>query len=133
MVYGVKRKSQKPLMNDKYDRLRYIGYCWSKLPPDDDNVEFDDFVNYAKFQLCIASHKLVKDPIWDEYSSEEILIEYYALLYHNNKEQADVFLKNIKGVSNDYDWILEQEENSEDLLGDDSKDSVVFNPKELGE
>lgn len=120
-------------MSDKFDRLRYIGYCWSKLPPDEDDVDFDDFVNYAKFQLCVASHRLVKDPIWDEYKPEEILVEYYALLFHNNKEQADKFLQSLNGVSSsDYYWIMEQAEEEEAHMGDGEEDSLSFNPENLG-
>lgn len=122
-------------MSDKFDRLRYIGYCWAKLPPgDDDSFELDDFVAYCKFQLCRATNRLIKDPIWDEYTVEEILVEYYALLYHNNEEQAQEFLKKLSGVSqNDYDWILAQdEENTQEVL-DKEGDSIKFDPTALGD
>ena len=121
-------------MSDKYDRLRYIGYCWAKLPPDDEDVVFEDFLNYAKFQLCRASQRLMKDPIWEEYTAEEILVEYYGLLFHQNEKRAKDFIMSINGVSSsDYDWIIEQsEKEDEDQLGKE-EDNVSFTPEEIGE
>ena len=121
-------------MSDNFNRIKHIGYCWAKLPPNEDNVEFEDFVKYAQFQLCMATHRLMKDDIWGDYTPEEILIEYYALLFYNNAEQAEQFLRNINGVvESDYDWILEQDakETKESQLGEE--DSLSFNPQELGE
>lgn len=119
---------------DKFDRLRYMGYCWSKLPPEEEGMNFEDLVHYAKFQLCATNHRLMKDPIWDEYTSEEILIEYYALLFHNSEEQAKKFLQRMNGVNeSDYDWILEQSEELETTMGAGEEDSVSFKPDEIGE
>ena len=74
----------------------------------------------------------MKDPIWDEYTSEEILVEYYALLFHNSKDQAEKFLQKINGVnSSDYDWIIEQSGEQEAVMGEE--DVVSFNPEKIGE
>ena len=119
--------------NDSWDRLRFIGYCWAKLPPEGAGADFDDFVQYAKFQLCSKANRLMKDPIWDEYRPEEILIEYYALLYHNNEKQAEDFLKDINGINDsDYDWILDQAEQEEIIKSEEEPDSLSFEPDELG-
>ena len=121
-------------MSDKFDRLRYIGYCWAKFPPDEEDIEFEDLVHHAKFQLCASSHRLAKDPIWDEYTPEEILVEYYAFLFHNSEEQARKFLQRLNGVSeSDYDWILEKTEEAETHMGEGEEDNISFDPKKLGD
>lgn len=121
------------MSNDKFDRLRYIGYCWAKLPPDEEEIEFNDFVNYARFQLARNTNTLIKDPIWGEYTPEEILIEYYALLFHTNDEQADKFLHRLRGYDEDiYDWLDEQVKKNNEIR-EDQEGPVSFNPDSLGE
>jgi len=118
---------------EKFDRLRYIGYCLAKMPPDEATVEFDDFIQFAKFKLCMASKRLLKDPIWEEYTPEELLVEYYALLFHTDEEQAKKFLQKMNGVSeSDYDWIIAESEKQEATMGDEP-DVVSFTPDKLGE
>lgn len=60
---------------DLFLNLKHIGYCWSQ-----NSLEstYKDYVRYAQFQLCVLNKKLMKDPIWDDYTEEEILAEYYA-------------------------------------------------------
>lgn len=120
-------------MKDNLDNIKYIGYCWAKLPLDADETTFDDFVQYAKFQLCSKVNKLMKDPIWEEYTPEEILIEYYALLFNINDELAKKFVAKINGViADDYNWILEQSKQEEAQMGNE-EDTVSFSPDSLGE
>ena len=120
--------------DDGFDRLRFIGYCLAKLPPEEAEVDYDDFVRYAKFQLCRANRLSMKDPIWDTYKSEEILIEYYALVFHNNDKEADKFLSKLKGYDEDiYDWFDEQISKNQEELENQDDDQISFNPESIGD
>jgi len=131
-AFGENPKLSLKKMSSEYLKLKHIGYCWAKLPPDNQDVTFEDYVNYAKFQLCSHNHILMKDPVWEDYREEEILVEYYALLFQKNPKQAEDFLKEVNGITaSDYDWILEQAEDEEKQLGDGEE--VSFKPEELGD
>ena len=124
-------------MADRYDRLRHIGYCIAKLPPKDEDIEFEDFIQFAKFELCMNTQTLMKDPIWEEYTAEEILVEYYASLFHKNKDLADAFIRRMSGIEDDEyqsfaDWADEQDAEDAKIL-EGEEDSISFNPQELGD
>ena len=131
-----KKKSHK----DPYFRLKYMGYCMSQLPPDGALTEFDDWVRYAKFVLCREAHVLMKDPIWDDYTDEEILIEYYALILERDQNERAKFESMLAGQSPDIvDWFDDMiEKNKEDLdkikkRMEEAEDEVSFSPDSLGE
>ena len=50
-------------------------------------MSMDDMVAFAKFFLCKRMSRLWKDAIWDSYTDEEILIEYYAHIFAENDEE----------------------------------------------
>ena len=121
---------------DSLSRFKYIGYCLSQLPPDDASLEWPDFIEYVRFQLCRINGKLLKDPIWDDYKDEELLVEYYAHLFFKNKDERETFLGTLRssvGVSDDWlDWADSQiEKNKKEMAKEE--DHISFSPDTLGE
>jgi hypothetical protein len=122
----------------KLDRLKYLGYCLSQLPPEDAGPpDFSHFVDYAKFQLCRANHKLMLDPIWEEYTNEEIVVEYYAHLMASSKDQRNAFLQSLAGYDESiYSWLDDQiqknQKEVDDLLSK-TEEKISFSPKSFGE
>jgi hypothetical protein len=84
----VEEPKKKP-EHDRFLKIKHIAYCWSKGPLGE--TQFKDFVKYCKFQLCFINKILVKDPIWDEYTEEEILVEYYAHVFMKDKDAVKEF------------------------------------------
>ena len=112
----------------------------SQLPPDGAKVEFDDFVRYARFVLCREAHILMKDPIWNDYTDEEILIEYYALIYERDKEERARVEMAFAGKSTDIvDWFDDMIEKNQEKVKEfkkeleEAEDEISFSPESLGE
>lgn len=122
---------------DIFRNLKYIGYCWSQLPPEEAGTNLDDFVRFCKFQLCKYTHTLLKDPIWDSYEDEEIIAEYYAHIFNVSEEERNKLLASLQGLNNDiYDWLDEQIAKNQEKLKDKSEeldDGFSFTPDSLGE
>lgn len=124
---------------DRFFRLKYMGYCMSQLPPEGIESTLEDFLEYARFQLCKVSNRLMKDPIWDTYSDEEILVEYYATLYANNKEERTRIEAVFAGQNQDVvDWFDEMiEKNQAEIKAYKEKleetEEISFSPTTLGE
>jgi hypothetical protein len=130
-----------PSRPDQFYRLKYMGYCLSQLPPDGIPTTISDYVEYAKFHLCVDKHVLMEDPIWDKYSDEMILVEFFANLFSKSKEKLQEFQATLKGtttVDEFNDWAdrmiaknkIELEEKAKAL---ELEDSVHFSPDSLGE
>lgn len=127
------RKNPSKKLN-KLDVLKYRGYCRSITAPGED-LNFFDLVDFAKDYLCRKTRTLWKDPIWKEYTSEEVLIEYFSYLFLENEEFKREFEIKIEAYSSDqediYDWLDEQvEKNKEDLdsMQSEMADKVSFTP-----
>ena len=120
--------------------LKHIGYCWSQTPPSEDgSVSYEDFVAHAKFSLCRLTHTLMKDPIWESYTIEEILVEFYAHIFSLNKDERIQFEATLQGSNPDiYDWLdkmveKNQEETNQKIKEMGLEDSLSFTPKSLGD
>lgn len=72
-------------------------------------VELADLVRFAKFYLCFKTNTLGKDPIWDEYTDEDILVEYYGRLYFEDEDLRRSFEATLgiddDAVAADYAWL----------------------------
>lgn len=100
---------------DLFLRAKHVGYCWSNLPPEDD-TKLSDFLEYARFVLCIKTKRLMKDPIWQEYSDIEILAEYFAWTYAESDKAREKFEKGLGLEEEMYDWFDRMiEENEKEL------------------
>lgn len=103
-------QSKNQLKKKEFDRLKSLkfkGYCWAHTPPGED-TSLDDLISFAKFYLCRKSQTLWKDSIWDDYTDEEILIEYFAHLFtedKKSKEEFELTLNNDGMIDEEtYDW-----------------------------
>lgn len=124
-------------MKDPLLRIKYMGYCLSQLPPQGAVRTFDDFVRNAKFQLCVLSKRLMNDPIWESYSDEQILVEYYGHVFAKDKEERERFEAILQGGDPDLvDWMVQSAEAENDKIkkmGEEQEESIKFNPSSLGD
>ena len=127
----------KPKERDPLLQLKYKGYCLAKTPPGD-GTTLEDLVNYAKFALCKMSRRLWKDPIWDQYTDEEILIEYFANLFAKDEKVCKDFEVSIDSgteIYGDdiYDWldkkVAENQKEQEKKLSE-LPDRISFSPEQ---
>lgn len=121
---------------DIFERLKFIGYCWSNLPPEEADIELEDFVRYCRFQLCKASNRLMKDPIWEEYIDEEIIAEYYAHLFSKSEAEREKFEAVLQGYDEDiHDWLDKMIENNQKEVQEKSEEleGFEFSPDSLGD
>ena len=124
------------MKNDRYFKLKYLGFCMSNLPPEGADVVFDDWVRYAKYKLCKNFNVLMKDPIWEKYTDEELLVEYFALIFETNEEEREKFKANARGVEDDVlDWFDEEEVKDNKKRKESLKEveDFTFSPEKMGE
>ena len=122
--------------SDPLQALKYRGYCWAHTAPGDD-TSLEDFVHFAKFFLCRQTKRLWKDSIWENYTDEDILVEYFAHLYSIDKASRTQF--EVSAFSGSevygeevYDWLdrmvaKNQEEMAEKAAGMPEK--ISFSPE----
>lgn len=124
-----KKKEHDPLLS-----IKFKGYCWSRSAPGEDTT-LAGLVSFAKFFLCKHSQRLWKDPIWDEYTDEEILIEYFAHLFAKDEAARNEFEVQINAGSDmyeaEYDWLdrmVKQNQNENRKKLEEMPDKVSFTP-----
>lgn len=119
---------------DIFHRLKYIGYCRSHLPPEEVGTDYNDFVDHAKAFLCSKTNRLFKDPIWDKYTAEEVLVEYFTYQMQNEQKRVEFEkeLLNVKGEDID-DWLVAQSSKSKPVEPIELEDKIEFTPDSLGE
>ena len=113
-----------------------MGYCAAFMPPEEAEFEDGDFLRYAKFQLCLITKTLFHDAIWESYSDEDILVEYFAHLFTSSKEDKSEMEAILAGQDLDFlswaDGMIEQNQKEmEDKLGNMGDEE--FSPEALGE
>lgn len=127
--------------HDPFKPLKYIAYCKACTPPE--GMNYGEFLEVIKTYLCFETKTLFKDPIWDTYSDEELIIEYYARLFKNSPERREEFEAEIDKkdvLESEYDEFLKFadkgiEKNREELeeKADKLEDSLSFTPDTLGD
>lgn len=120
---------------DPYKKLKFMGYMMSQLP---NPYTRQDLLRYAKFQLAIKSHRLLLDPIWDLYTEEEILMEYFAHQMDESdqfRQQFESTLGDVFGVVDEFsawaDKQMAEEAKIRDKVMGETEDSVSFNPGDV--
>jgi hypothetical protein len=117
---------------DPYIGVKFIGYRMSQLPT---RYKMSDLVRYARFILAEKAGRLYKDPIFDSYTVEELLAEFFAHQFHESKEFRVTFEEQIGDVNGDgedfADWadrkIAEDAKIRDKVMGG-MEDKVSFNP-----
>lgn len=111
----------------------------SQLPPEETPIVLEDFVKFAKFRLSSEKRVLLKDPIWEQYSDEEILIEYFALLFEKDKNEREKFAAPFRAKGKPHedfaDWADRMIGESEKKMIEAAKtteDSISFSPDTIG-
>lgn len=86
--------------------LEYIGFCRSQLMSVPGETTSDTLSDFAKWQICKVRNVLFLDPIWDKYTFEDLMIEYFGIMFDENKEYASEFLGKITKPEAEkvYDW-----------------------------
>lgn len=122
-------------MSKDISNLQYIAYHQSFGPMDAESLTIKEFSNSCKSFLCAKKHILWKDPIWDTYKEEEIIIEYFSYLFLEN----EAFRENYKNsMGNSYDdacaWFDQAiEQNRIELMKLAPKEDLSFSEKGLGD
>lgn len=130
--------SKKEKRDSRFDRLKFVAYCKSNLPPEGVELTYEDFLEYAKFQLSLEKGVLLKDPIWEKYTDEELLVEYYANLFEKNesaKKEFETVLAGVQGDDGFEEWADKQIASSkpEEPKDEEDEESFEFVPEEPGE
>lgn len=130
-----KSKNPKKKEHDPLESLKFKGYCWAQTPPGDDTT-IPDLVTFAKFFLCKMANRLWKDPIWEQYTDEEILIEYFAHLFSKDDVARKEFEVQInageKLYGEDiYEWLDQKIKTNQEEMEtklDELPEKVSFSP-----
>lgn len=126
---------------DPLKNLKRIGYHRSFVSPNpEEKMSMAQFVVIAKNYICTQKGILFKDPIWDMYTNEEIIIEYFALVYVNDKTARETFEKEVLRGTSEYDDFLAFAEAGIEQMGqeranelEELPDEVSFTPDVMGE
>lgn len=105
------------IKDEPFFNLQYVGYFKCGFDSERKDLSFKDFVEIAKFHLAQEKGILLKDPIWDRYEDEEILVEYYGNLFYKSKEAKDKFEAMLDGVdSDDFEWMEQEISKNKEVL-----------------
>lgn len=117
---------------DKLINLKHIGYTRAFMGIDND-ISLPVFIDACKTYICARQKILFNDPIWERYSDEEIIVEYYSYLFIDNKSEREKFESSVDAASGSdtYDWLTskvdELEAESEKKVNE-LPDRISFNP-----
>src|SRR5690348_9879206 len=90
---------------DPFIGLKYIAYHRSVLGGLEDVKTDDELLQNAKWQICKARNILFKDPIFDTYSAEELMIEFFTIQFDENEEAKEAFKLKMQGKTKPaYEW-----------------------------
>jgi hypothetical protein len=131
---SMEKKTKKKTPRDPFFRPKYIGYCWSETPLD--KVMFEDLSNFAKFQLCLATNRLMKDPVWDSYTTEEILVEFFARKFSKDRNYLKEFeLSLAKNEINDFglwaDKLIDMDNKEKEEKIKNLEENITFSPTDV--
>ena len=110
--------------------IKYAAYCKAMLPPKEEDVSYEDLVEFALFQLSVEKHLPLKHKIWKDYADEEILLEYYAVLFLKNEDVRERFLAEISGSPKEID-LLNKLQELERVKMENLKESKMDKEEEL--
>lgn len=101
---------KKPKETDPFFGLKYIAFCRTGLPANEEDLDEEAMLQFAKWQVCKVRNILWNDPKWDSYTSQEILIEYFAIKFDQDTElRKDFEISTISTKQADVDWFAKKE------------------------
>jgi hypothetical protein len=120
---------------DPYRNLKFIGYKKGQLP---ERYTLKEFTEFCKMQLASKTRTLLKDPIWDSYTSEELIIEFYAHQFLENDKARMMFETELGSGNETVDefsaWAdkqIQKEAKIRDGVLGESEDSIKFSPEDV--
>lgn len=95
---------------DPFFGLKYIAYCRTGLTINEDDVDEEAMIQFAKWQICKVRGILWNDPIWDSYTAPELLVEFFAIKFDESEELRQKFEATVVSVkAKDLDWFERME------------------------
>lgn len=75
----------------------------------------------------------MKSPVWDKYSDEEILAEYFAMIFVKSEEARKDFVIQLSGkeIEEDIEWMERQEQENAEFLA--QTEEFEFSPESIGD
>lgn len=120
-----KKKRQSEESSDPFFNLKYIAWCMSQMPPKGVPTFEEDLVNYAKWVICKKRNKLFYDPVWEKYGSEEIMTEYFGIIFDENPDFKSQFEAEMGGVKkSDLEWFDKMESKFSKKKQEEAKESM---------
>lgn len=119
------------LKEDPIFRLKYIAFCMGAKPSLEDKISLEDFAQFARFQLSATYGIPFRADIWDKYTTEELIIEFYALKFFKEDDYSKEFEARLSGeYQADFDWMQEQIDKNKEEVKDFLNMEKEF-PKEI--
>lgn len=81
---------------DPFFGLKFIAYCRTGLPLNAEDIDEEAFFSFAKWQICKVRNRLWLDPVWDLYSNEEIMVEYFSIKFDENNDLRKEFERGLQ-------------------------------------
>jgi len=114
----MKKKKEK----DIWFRMKYMGYCLSNMPVLDETWEVKDYYRMVRFQLAKRWGVSMKNPVFNEYRDEELVVEYFAHRCDEEPEFKESIEHVLNGTLPEYEdavgWIEEQEEKNKAAIAE---------------
>jgi hypothetical protein len=99
-------KPKQSQTKDPFFGLKYIAYCRTGLPVNEVDLDMVAMLQFAKWQICKVRNVLFNDPVWDEYTDEEILTEFFAIKFDEDSALRKEFeAKLVTAKASDIDWL----------------------------
>lgn len=112
------------MAKDQFHNLKLIAYKRATL--EGDTVDLDDFVEFCRMHLCHTYKVPFNSSVWDSYTDEQVMIEYFALKFIREEKFRSEFENKLKGIE-------PVEELSEDEFLEWAKQMEINNRKEVEE
>lgn len=117
---------KKPKERNPLEVLHHIAYRMSQPPGRLDDAGLKDFVNFAKFEICNERNLLYYDKIWDVYTDEQVLTEYFAIRFTNDEEFRRKYeAENGTPREDDVEWMFREIEKNKAEMGVEPSKAAV--------
>lgn len=113
-----------PNPKDPFFGLKYIAFCRTGLIVDGETLDEEAMLAFAKWQICKVRNILWNDPVWDNYTNPEILIEYFAIKFDEDADLRTAFeASTVSAKEADVDWFERMEKKLKE--GSKIKEEVI--------